>query len=358
MSQKRKLQVFVSSTFTDLKEERQAAVEAILKAGHIPAGMELFSAGDQSQMTVIKKWIDESDVYLLLLGGRYGSIEPISGKSYTHLEYEYALENGKAVFSVIMSDSQLDEKNRLVGKEVLELQNPQKYHEFKALVKKKLVEEWNDLRDIKLAILSTLSDFAQRPELIGWVPGNEATNSGEIAEQLAKLVKENNELRAKLAQPSKDTTTYNGLSFEEVYRFLDEIVLDSKQIKPLYYKAIIETALVCTSHKPPSLIHFLWLWGAFNIGQYITSYGVLNEEIYSHQLLTQFEELALVIEGVEPEAMTWGTQSYAGSGDFSITNEGRKFILRLKLIYGTEEMISIVSSLRKDSGDSSFKPFV
>lgn len=61
----KKLQIFVLSTYTDLIEERQAAVEAILSAGHIPAGMELFSAGDESQMTVIDRWIDESDVYLL-----------------------------------------------------------------------------------------------------------------------------------------------------------------------------------------------------------------------------------------------------------------------------------------------------
>jgi hypothetical protein len=53
MTSKKKLQVFVSSTYSDLREERQAAVEAILTAGHIPAGMELFAAGDQSQMNVI-----------------------------------------------------------------------------------------------------------------------------------------------------------------------------------------------------------------------------------------------------------------------------------------------------------------
>jgi len=64
MNQKCKLQVFISSTFADLQEERQAGVEAVLTAGHIPAGMELFAAGDESQMNVIKRWIDESDVYL------------------------------------------------------------------------------------------------------------------------------------------------------------------------------------------------------------------------------------------------------------------------------------------------------
>jgi hypothetical protein len=83
---KKRLQVFVSSTYTDLIEERQAAVEAILTAGHIPAGMELFAAGDESQLEVIKQWIDESDIYLLILGGRYGSVEKSSGKSYTQIE--------------------------------------------------------------------------------------------------------------------------------------------------------------------------------------------------------------------------------------------------------------------------------
>lgn len=80
---KRKLQVFVSSTYSDLIDERQAAVAAILKAGHIPAGMELFTAGDKSQMKTIERWIDESDVFMLILGGRYGSIEPTTNLSYT-----------------------------------------------------------------------------------------------------------------------------------------------------------------------------------------------------------------------------------------------------------------------------------
>ena len=76
----KKLQVFISSTYTDLIEERQAAVEAILDAGHIPAGMELFKAGNDSQLKTIYKWIDESDVYMIILGGRYGSVESKSGK--------------------------------------------------------------------------------------------------------------------------------------------------------------------------------------------------------------------------------------------------------------------------------------
>jgi hypothetical protein len=72
--------------------------------------MELFTSGDESQMDVIKQWIRSSDVYLLILGGRYGSLEPISGKSYTHLEYEYAIELGKPLFACVMKDTYLEEK--------------------------------------------------------------------------------------------------------------------------------------------------------------------------------------------------------------------------------------------------------
>ena len=113
---KKRLQVFVSSTYLDLKQERQAAVSAILSAGHIPAGMELFTAGDQSQMEVIKQWIDQSDVYLLILGSRYGSIEPETEKSYTHLEYEYAVSKNKPLFACVIKDSAIEPRVQELGK--------------------------------------------------------------------------------------------------------------------------------------------------------------------------------------------------------------------------------------------------
>ncbi len=99
---RKKLQVFVSSTFLDLKDERQKAVEGILKAKHIPAGMELFKAGNESQLETVKRWINESDVYLLILGGRYGTLEPSTGKSYTQIEYEYALDKGIPMFAFVI----------------------------------------------------------------------------------------------------------------------------------------------------------------------------------------------------------------------------------------------------------------
>jgi hypothetical protein len=78
---RRKLQIFLSSTYEDLIDHRLTAIEAVLASGHIPAAMEQFSPGDETAWEKIQRWIDESDAFILILGGRYGSFEPLSGKS-------------------------------------------------------------------------------------------------------------------------------------------------------------------------------------------------------------------------------------------------------------------------------------
>ena len=55
-----KYQVFVSSTYEDLKIERDVVIKAVLEMGHIPVGMEMFSAADDEQWKVIARHIDES----------------------------------------------------------------------------------------------------------------------------------------------------------------------------------------------------------------------------------------------------------------------------------------------------------
>lgn len=82
-------QVFVSSTYLDLIDERRMVVDAILRMGHIPAGMELFPASNERVWETIRKTIDASDYYVLIIGGRYGSMYK-DRKSFTEHEYEYA----------------------------------------------------------------------------------------------------------------------------------------------------------------------------------------------------------------------------------------------------------------------------
>ena len=101
----KKYQVFISSTYTDLIEERRKILDVLLMADCIPAGMEAFVATDDEQFSVIKKVIDLCDYYILIVGMRYGSINPSSGKSYTEMEYEYALEQGIPVLVFAIDDT-------------------------------------------------------------------------------------------------------------------------------------------------------------------------------------------------------------------------------------------------------------
>jgi hypothetical protein len=89
----KRYQVFISSTYADLKAERQDVIQTVIEANCIPAGMELFPAADEAQLAFIKRVIDDCDYYLLIIGGRYGSVDE-SGISYTEQEYDYAVSHG------------------------------------------------------------------------------------------------------------------------------------------------------------------------------------------------------------------------------------------------------------------------
>ena len=203
-----KLQVFVSSTYLDMKSERQAAVEAILKAGHIPAGMELFAAQDRSQLEVIYEWINDSDAFLLILGGRYGTIEESTGKSYIQLEYEYAVTKKKPFFAVVMSDEWLQSQVLKHGEAVRESAQPLKYAEFRKLVESKLRTVANSCDQVKLAIHESIPTLIRKHNLVGWIHASTAP-SPQLANELARLSAVNVDLRNKLSggfDPKVDQT--------------------------------------------------------------------------------------------------------------------------------------------------------
>ncbi|MDR5045726.1 DUF4062 domain-containing protein [Bacillus thuringiensis] len=219
----KKLQVFISSTFTDLVEERQVAVQAVLNAGHIPAGMELFKAADTSQKETIKKWIEESDVYMLILGGRYGSIDPETGKSYTHWEYDYAGELGKPRFAVVITEEALEAKIKEHGIAVTERTNYGQYEEFKQVVLSKISKFYSDVRDIKLTVLESLKEFEKDNTLSGWVSGQNIDDLDALRKDNYTLMRDNAELTKKLEKLQQETENkkdIDGSSFEEVRNFL------------------------------------------------------------------------------------------------------------------------------------------
>jgi len=215
--------VFVSSTFTDLIPERQAAVSAILKAGHIPAGMELFTAGDQSQMDIIRRWIDESDVYMLILGGRYGSIEPTSGLSYTELEFDYAVSKSKPLFAVVMKDEALNTKVKAHGLSVTEKENPAALKVFREKVLSNVSSFFEDEKDVRLCVFETLPLLADNKALVGWVRGDQIIDSAPFRLQNERLQEELEEVKAKLAAAERREQSNEARGADQVKAVLNKL---------------------------------------------------------------------------------------------------------------------------------------
>ncbi|MFN7766329.1 MAG: DUF4062 domain-containing protein [Planctomycetaceae bacterium] len=188
----------MSSTYSDMLAEQQAAVEAILRAGHIPAGMELFAAGDESQLETIERWIDDSDVFMLILGGRYGSIEPKSGKSYIELEYDYALKHKKPLFAAVISGEYLEAKVKAEGSAFIETVHGVQLKAFRETVTTKICRFFKDVNELKLIVFESLSKFERNEGLSGWIRGTDVIDPKATLEELSRLQAENTSLRTQV----------------------------------------------------------------------------------------------------------------------------------------------------------------
>lgn len=182
----KKLQVFISSTYNDLIKERQEVIEAILDAGHIPTGMELFKPIDKPQKTIIEQYLKDSDVYMLILGGRYGSIDEDTNISYTEWEYDLAKKLEIPGFSLVLTEDYIDEsaRNGTIKPTELETGN-EKYKKFKKKVMKNLIHQIESLLSINGAVHKSLGKIqSEHPELKGWVRGDTVKNKKEITNSI------------------------------------------------------------------------------------------------------------------------------------------------------------------------------
>ncbi len=167
----KRYQVFISSTFQDLENARQEVSQALLRSHCFPSGMELFPATDEEQFEFIKSIIDESDYYILISAGRYGSLHPNSGLSFTEMEYDYAVSTGKPVIRLLHKDP----FNDLKGKHLeLHEESRRKLTRFRdRLSKNKLVRFWETPSDLKSEVVLSLTDVKKRYPQPGWVRGTE-----------------------------------------------------------------------------------------------------------------------------------------------------------------------------------------
>ena len=180
-----------------------------------------------------KKWIDESDIYMLILGGRYGSIEPESGVSYTELEYNYALQQNKPLFAVVMEDEALQSKVKLKGSDVLELDNPAKLKDFKSKVKSYMCSFFEDHKDIKLAVHESIGQLQKENQVVGWIRADSVQNPQEYLDQILELQQEIRALKQENTSLSKRKKISGNTSEEEIAELIELFSQDKVSLKRL-----------------------------------------------------------------------------------------------------------------------------
>lgn len=182
----KRYQVFVSSTYVDLQTERQQVIQALMEMDCIPAGMELFPAADEEQWEFIKRVIDDCDYYLLIVGGRYGSLSP-DGISYTEMEYDYAVEKGLKVVALLH-----EEPEALPAKKVeLDKEAQERLNAFRDKVGNgRLVKFWSRPDQLAGLVALSLSKTIKMYPAVGWVRADQGSST-ELLMQINELRNKN-----------------------------------------------------------------------------------------------------------------------------------------------------------------------
>ena len=198
MDEKR-YQVFISSTFEDLRDERRAVQDVIISTGDFPVQMESMPAADEDQFEFIKSLIDHCDYYVLIIAGRYGTIHK-DGLSYTHKEFIYARTQNVPVLVMINDDIGKIETGKSEASDAGKAK-------LKAFIEEaetgRLRKTWSTLDGLKLAVREALDNAKATKPRVGWVRGNTVANVATF-EELNQLRKENETLRNASATPEID----------------------------------------------------------------------------------------------------------------------------------------------------------
>jgi Domain of unknown function (DUF4062) len=336
----KKYQVFISSTFVDLVQERQSAIRAVLDLGHIPSGMEIFPAADIEQFEYIKKVIDECDYYVLIIGARYGSVDE-AGLSFTEKEYDYAFGQKKTVLAFIHGDPGLIAVSKVDT-------DPALAAKLDAFRKKastgRLVSFWKGTDELELKVTKALAKATTDMPGIGWIRGDAAASEDLLAQvnnlhnEVAKLRFEKMELLEQ-TKPRLDGIASLHEMFNvrfRIRRWTNDAYKSSDASIMLAWAEIF-AAIGPKFFRPasPGLI-----------GVELMRYLNENKGVDKHQGLELFVSdenqikihltaLGLIEISVAPEAAGGGVSEFA-----SLTPNGQRQLLELLAVRGTSPAVA------------------
>lgn len=193
MSIERRYQVFISSTYTDLIKERNIIQSVLLTANCIPACMEGFVASDTNQFEEIKKVMNLCDYYLLIIGHKYGSINEKTKKSYTEMEFDYAVELKMPILVFVLSENY--KKDNDVFDQQVARDDRYLLEQFKEkATNNRLTKQISSIDElggaVAISILRMINDHPRN----GWFRGP-IVEENEFRKQIMQLEEENRKLR-------------------------------------------------------------------------------------------------------------------------------------------------------------------
>ncbi len=210
----KKYQVFISSTYADLIEERKKVLDILLTADCIPAGMEAFVATDAEQFEVIKKVIDLCDYYVLIIGKRYGSIHPDTGISYTEMEYNYAISKNIPVL-VFALDVSVDVSE---DKKETDTSKIEKLEAFRRrAMSNRLATIWHSAEDLIGSLAVAIMKAKTEIDRPGWQRGADY-DEASLRREIMSLQEKNKTLNEKIIQQEKtisEFTDQTDLAFDD-----------------------------------------------------------------------------------------------------------------------------------------------
>lgn len=309
----KKYQVFISSTYTDLIEERRKILDILLMADCIPAGMEAFAAADEEQFNIIKKVIDLCDYYILIIGKRYGSINESTGISYTEMEYEYAKAQNIPILVFAINDSvKLPEDKKETSPE--RIAALKKFRE-KAL-SNRLAAIWSTSDELTGKVAISIAKATKELHRPGW---QRATDYDEasLRREIMSLQKENEQLTANLNNAKAEIislSTIDHLAFEECefnigyYKKTSDFskhTYHTKEVKlPQLFMPIAIQMLGCSiSERSINNCLIEYLFG----GTSASIYYSFSDSLIIKRILLQLEALGLIQShwSTEAKALFW-----------------------------------------------------
>ncbi len=206
MAIEKREQVFISSTFRDLVDERREVIQTLLEADCIPSGMELFPASDDEKFDLIKRVIDLCDYYIVILGGRYGSVDYTAQISYTEMEFDYAVAQKKPIMGFLHGTPGKIEANKTDLDPALR----DKLDAFREKVGQKIVKYWHSPAELGAQVAKSLIQIRKSHPAEGWVRASDAMTPEtrqELAELQARVAQLTAELQRQQERRREDVDT-------------------------------------------------------------------------------------------------------------------------------------------------------